>query len=48
VNEVDSDMVLLDKTRALGLVVCRGTAITFISPMDGYQEIENPFSLDEE
>lgn len=29
--------------RVLGLVVCRGPPITLISPMDGAEEIENPF-----
>ncbi|KAJ3278813.1 Sm-like protein lsm7, partial [Borealophlyctis nickersoniae] len=32
-----------DKTRPLGLVVCRGTALILISPLDGTEEIENPF-----
>ncbi|KAI8050553.1 hypothetical protein BDF22DRAFT_695564 [Syncephalis plumigaleata] len=34
---------LLDKTRSLGLVVCRGTAVTLLSPLDGSEEIPNPF-----
>jgi U6 snRNA-associated Sm-like protein LSm7 len=29
--------------RSLGLVVARGTLIVLISPIDGSQEIENPF-----
>ena len=29
--------------RKLGLVVCRGTLISSISPMDGFREISNPF-----
>ncbi|OZJ04658.1 U6 snRNA-associated Sm-like protein LSm7 [Bifiguratus adelaidae] len=34
---------LLDKTRTLGLTVLRGTSVILISPMNGTQEIENPF-----
>ena len=30
-------------TRQLGLVVCRGTALVLISPVDGTEEIANPF-----
>ena len=34
---------LLDKTRKLGLVVCRGTQLVLICPTDGMEEIANPF-----
>jgi len=34
---------LLNETRALGLSVLRGTAVILISPLDGSEEIENPF-----
>lgn len=34
---------LLDETRPLGLTVCRGTTVMLISPVDGYEEIANPF-----
>ena len=34
---------LLDETRDLGLVVCRGTAVVLVAPTDGMEEIENPF-----
>lgn len=30
-------------TRALGLVVLRGPTITLLSPVDGFEEIANPF-----
>ncbi|SHO76248.1 Similar to S.cerevisiae protein LSM7 (Lsm (Like Sm) protein) [Malassezia sympodialis ATCC 42132] len=30
--------------RSLGLAVLRGTNLTLISPMDGFEMIENPFS----
>ncbi len=29
--------------RELGIVVCRGTAITYIHPLNGSEIIENPF-----
>jgi len=38
------DGSLTDKTRSLGLVVCRGPTIVLISPTDGVEEIENPFA----
>mmetsp|Transcript_4659 Transcript_4659/g.4801 ORF Transcript_4659/g.4801 Transcript_4659/m.4801 type:complete len:107 (+) Transcript_4659:106-426(+) len=34
---------LTDETRRLGLVVCRGTHVSLISPADGMEEIANPF-----
>jgi len=30
-------------TRSLGLVVLRGPTITLLSPVDGHEEISNPF-----
>lgn len=33
-----------DRTRSLGLVVCRGTQISFLSPVEGLEEIANPFT----
>jgi U6 snRNA-associated Sm-like protein LSm7 len=33
-----------NETRALGLVVCRGTSVILISPQDGLEEIANPFT----
>lgn len=35
---------ITEKTRQLGLSVLRGTAVILISPFDGMEEIENPFS----
>ncbi len=37
-----------DKTRKLGLVVCRGPQVSLISPTEGMEEIENPFEDDDE
>jgi U6 snRNA-associated Sm-like protein LSm7 len=37
-----------ESTRSLGLVVARGTLLVLISPVDGSEEIENPFAQDED
>lgn len=34
---------VVDETRTLGLVVCRGTQVTAIAPLDGMEEVQNPF-----
>ncbi|XP_065200170.1 U6 snRNA-associated Sm-like protein LSm7 [Planococcus citri] len=34
---------LSNDTRQLGLVVCRGTAVILVCPMDGMEQIANPF-----
>lgn len=34
---------LTEKTRKLGLTVCRGTSVMLVCPVDGTQEIQNPF-----
>lgn len=36
-----------DATRQIGLVVCRGTSVMLISPVDGTEEIANPFLQEE-
>ncbi|PWW79829.1 U6 snRNA-associated Sm-like protein LSm7 [Tuber magnatum] len=36
-----------ETTRELGLVVARGPMLTLISPMDGSEQIENPFMAQE-
>lgn len=41
------DGSLLDTTRSLGLVVCRGPTIVLISPTEGVEEIKNPFAAPE-
>lgn len=35
-------------TRSLGLIVARGTLLVLISPLDGSEEIANPFNNQEE
>ena len=39
---------LTEQTRKLGLVVCRGPGVMLISPLDGTEEIANPFAQEEE
>ncbi|KAF2843767.1 U6 snRNA-associated Sm-like protein LSm7 [Patellaria atrata CBS 101060] len=34
-------------TRSLGLIVARGTLLVLISPLDGSEEIANPFAMDD-
>mmetsp|Transcript_22392 Transcript_22392/g.74280 ORF Transcript_22392/g.74280 Transcript_22392/m.74280 type:complete len:105 (+) Transcript_22392:49-363(+) len=38
---------LLDETRPMGLMVCRGTSIMLVCPTDGLEEIANPFLQEE-
>lgn len=35
--------IMTDKTRKLGLLVAKGTAVMVVNPMGGMSEIENPF-----
>lgn len=42
-REQDDPLKLSGKTRQLGLIVCRGTAVMLVSPTDGTDEIANPF-----
>ncbi|CAI2175405.1 7977_t:CDS:2 [Funneliformis geosporum] len=37
------DNRLLNEARLLGLIVCRGPAVILISPLEGTEEIDNPF-----
>ena len=37
-----------ESTRTLGLVVARGTLLVLVSPVDGSEEISNPFAQEEE
>lgn len=41
-------MRVTDQTRTLGLIVCRGTAVTLVAPTTGMEEIANPFMQVEE
>merc|ERR1712205_48069 len=42
-RDVDDPYKLTDEQRQLGLIVCRGTAVTLVCPCDGMMEIANPF-----
>ncbi|KAI2467879.1 like-Sm domain-containing protein [Annulohypoxylon bovei var. microspora] len=48
VQEVMRDEEGKEATRSLGLVVARGTLLVVISPVDGSEEIENPFAQQSE
>mmetsp|Transcript_22864 Transcript_22864/g.38143 ORF Transcript_22864/g.38143 Transcript_22864/m.38143 type:complete len:112 (-) Transcript_22864:103-438(-) len=37
-----------DKTRNLGMVVCRGTQVSLMCPSDEMEEIANPFAEEED
>lgn len=39
----DDPFKLSDNTRPLGLVVCRGTSVVLVCPVDGMEAIANPF-----
>ncbi|QIW96178.1 hypothetical protein AMS68_001696 [Peltaster fructicola] len=43
VREITRDEEGNTSTRSLGLLVARGTLLVLISPMDGSEEIANPF-----
>lgn len=47
ISDPDDPYKLLEDTRALGLVVCRGTSVVLICPMDGMEAIPNPFVTQE-
>ncbi|ENN71164.1 U6 snRNA-associated Sm-like protein LSm7 [Dendroctonus ponderosae] len=42
-RDPDDPYKLAEDTRELGLVVCRGTSVVLICPMDGMESIPNPF-----
>ncbi|KAL1963557.1 hypothetical protein VTN77DRAFT_8002 [Rasamsonia byssochlamydoides] len=48
VKEIMRDDAGNETTRSLGLVVARGTLLVLISPVDGSEEIANPFVQQEE
>ncbi|TKX19356.1 U6 snRNA-associated Sm-like protein LSm7 [Elsinoe australis] len=48
VKEVTRDDEGNTSTRPLGLLVARGTMLVLISPVDGSEEIANPFLQEEE
>ncbi|XP_054280708.1 U6 snRNA-associated Sm-like protein LSm7 [Macrosteles quadrilineatus] len=42
-RDPDDPYKLTRDTRLLGLVVCRGTSVVLICPVDGMESIPNPF-----
>lgn len=34
---------ITDETRKLGVVVLRGPSLMMVTPMEGYEEIDNPY-----
>ncbi|KKY20857.1 putative small nuclear ribonucleoprotein [Phaeomoniella chlamydospora] len=48
VKEVMRDDEGNENTRSLGLIVARGTLLVLISPVDGSEEIANPFQQADE
>lgn len=47
-RDASDEYRLTEETRKIGLVVCRGTSVMLISPVDGTEEIANPFLQQEE
>jgi U6 snRNA-associated Sm-like protein LSm7 len=47
-NNTSADDEGNESSRTLGLVVARGTLLVLVSPMDGSEEIANPFATQEE
>lgn len=46
-RDPDDPYKLVEDTRTLGLVVCRGTSVVLICPVDGMEAIQNPFITQE-
>lgn len=42
-SDADDPYKLTEETRMLGLVVCRGTSVVLICPVEGMESIPNPF-----
>ncbi|KAJ1677820.1 Sm-like protein lsm7 [Spiromyces aspiralis] len=43
IRDSENPSQMTEQTRRIGMTVCRGPSIILISPLDGKQEIENPF-----
>ncbi len=43
-RDPEDPLTVTEQTRPLGLIVCRGTAVTLVAPTDGTEAIENPFA----
>ena len=42
-RDAEDALKISDETRALGLLVCRGTSVMVVSALDSMEEIANPF-----
>ena len=47
-HDPDDPYKKTDERRRLGLVVCRGLQVSLVAPVDGMEEIANPFIQQEE
>ncbi|SOV79176.1 U6 snRNA-associated Sm-like protein LSm7, putative [Plasmodium sp. gorilla clade G3] len=47
IRDPNDSFVITDKTRSIGLIVARGTSVALITPVEGTQEISNPFITEE-
>lgn len=47
-RDASDEYRLTEETRKIGLVVCRGTSVMLISPVEGTEEIANPFLQQDE
>lgn len=45
VRDSEDSYKITETKRHLGLVVCRGPAVTVVCPQDGHEPIQNPFIL---
>eukprot|EP00501_MAST-03F_sp_TOSAG23-6_P001779 GSMAST32.ASY1.ANO1.1857.1 assembled CDS len=48
IRDPEDEYRITKKTRKLGLCVCRGTTVMAVCPVDGMEEIANPFNQQEE
>lgn len=45
-SDPEDPMRVTDQSRALGLIVCRGTSVMLVVPTAGTEEIANPFQAE--
>eukprot|EP01132_Coremiostelium_polycephalum_P010668 gene10668-13066_t len=43
IRDPNDPLTVTDQKRYLGLVVCRGSSVMMVCPVDGCESIENPF-----
>ena len=44
-RDPEDQLKLTENTRDLGLVVCKGPSVVVICPVDGMEQIANPFAI---